>query len=356
MYSSTAKYDKIMPYYDNFSLPVNGEAGGVASNNEAYYSYNYGNVHFVSLDSDGFESGSTKLYDTLGPQVTWLKQDLAANKQKWTVVYFHHPPYTKGTHDSDGSSTLKRLRENLVRILERYKVDLVLNGHSHCYERSYLINGHYGLESTFSFEQHALSSSSGKNDGTSNSCPYIKNAGDPLNGIVFAVVGSSGIVGGSATGYPHNAMYYSNITTGGAIVLEIENNRLDAKWIGSDGLIRDNFTILKDVENNCTGSSTSSTSSSASENIAYETDKTDLHLSVKAVPNPFNNQTQLKISTTSPGDVDIKIYDPYGRIIFRERGNPNQQYMLGRDIPTGIYYVHVTQGAYTQVIKILKQN
>jgi hypothetical protein len=65
-----------------------GQAGGVASNTEAFYSYNYGNIHFVSLDSYGWETGNTRLYDTLGPQMVWLKQDLAANTQPWTVVYF----------------------------------------------------------------------------------------------------------------------------------------------------------------------------------------------------------------------------------------------------------------------------
>jgi len=135
----------------------------------------------------------------------------------------------------------------IVRILERYKVDLVLNGHSHDYERSYLINGHYGLESTFSPATNALSSSSAKYDGTANSCIYIKNSSDPKNGIVYAVVGSAGQLGGTTTGYPHDAMYYSNATIGGALYFEVENNRLNAKWICSDGVVRDNFTIMKDV-------------------------------------------------------------------------------------------------------------
>jgi hypothetical protein len=48
-------------HYQNLPSP-----GGIASNSEAYYSYNYGNTHFISLDSYGWESGSTRLYDTLG--------------------------------------------------------------------------------------------------------------------------------------------------------------------------------------------------------------------------------------------------------------------------------------------------
>ena len=246
--NSTARQaDHVIPYYDMFSLPKLGEAGGVASNTEAFYSYNYGNIHFIALDSYGWETGSTRLYDTLGPQAVWLKQDLAANTQKWTVAYFHHPPYTMGSHNSDTESELINMRGKIIPILERYNVDLVLNGHSHCYERSFLLNGHYGLETTFSAAAHALSSSSALYNGTANSCLYIKNAADTRKGIVFAVVGSAGQVGGSSAGYPHNAMYYSNVTNGGAMFFEVENNRLDAKWIGSDGVIRDNFTMMKDV-------------------------------------------------------------------------------------------------------------
>ncbi|MEO6723261.1 MAG: metallophosphoesterase family protein [Ferruginibacter sp.] len=245
--SPARQADHAIPYYSIFSLPKNGEAGGVPSNTEAFYSYNYANIHFVALDSYGWETGSTRLYDTLGPQVAWLKQDLAANTQQWTVVYFHHPPYTKGSHNSDTETELVNLRQRLVPILERYKVDLVLNGHSHSYERSYPINGHYGLENTFNAGAHALSTSSGKYDGSANSCAYIKNAAEIRNGIVYALAGSSGQVTGTTAGYPHDAMYYSNTSIGGAFYFEVDSNRLDAKWICADSVIRDNFTIFKGV-------------------------------------------------------------------------------------------------------------
>ncbi len=264
--SAARQADHAVPYYDMFSLPKNGEAGGRPSNTEAYYAYNIGNVHFVALDSYGWETGSTRLYDTLGPQAVWLKQDLAANTQAWIVVYFHHPPYSKGGHNSDADAELINIRQRIVPILERFNVDLVLTGHSHSYERSYLMNGHYGLETTFSLTSHALSSSSAKYDGTANSCIYIKNPGDARNGIVYALVGSAGQLGGTTTGYPHNAMYYSNVTNGGTLYFEVENNRLAAKWICSDGVIRDNFTIMKNVNQTSTvsiptGASTTLTAS-----------------------------------------------------------------------------------------------
>ncbi len=245
--NSARQADHQIAYYNIFSLPSAGQAGGVASNTEAYYSYNYGNIHFVSLDSYGWETGNTRLYDTLGPQATWLKQDLEANTQPWTVIYFHHPPYTKGSHNSDTETELINMRQRIVPIFERYKVDLVLSGHSHCYERSYLINGHYSTESTFTPATHALSSSSAKYDGTANSCVYTKNSTALVNGIVYTVVGSAGQLDASTSGYPHNAMYYSNITNGGVLFFEVEDNRLDAKWVCADGVTRDNFTIMKDV-------------------------------------------------------------------------------------------------------------
>jgi len=245
--SSARQADHNIPYYDIFTLPSSGQGGGLSSGTEAYYSYNYGNVHFVALDSYGWETGNTRLYDTLGPQAVWLKQDLAANTQPWTVVYFHHPPYTKGSHNSDTENELINMRQRVVPIFERFKVDLVLAGHSHAYERSYLINGHYGTESTFNPATHALSTSSAKYDGSVNSCTYIKNPTDAVNGIVYVVAGSAGQLEGSSSGYPHNAMYYSNVSIGGALYFEVEGNRLNGKWISGDGIIRDNFTIMKDV-------------------------------------------------------------------------------------------------------------
>lgn len=250
--SSSRQSDHLIPYYDFFDLPTNAECGGQASGTEAFYSYNIGNIHLISLDSYGLEnSGSTRLYDTSGAQVTWLKKDLDSNKMMWTVIYFHHPPYTKGSHNSDTETELVNMRQNLVRILDRYKVDLVVCGHSHSYERSYLINGHYGVENTFSKTAHAVDSSSALYNGSTNSCPYVKNTNNPL-GTVYTVMGCSGRLGGTTSGYPHNAMYYSDVSSGGALMVEVENNHLVGKFICADGVIRDSFHFFKSVEINST--------------------------------------------------------------------------------------------------------
>jgi hypothetical protein len=178
----------------------------------------------------------------------WLEQDLKQNKQKWTMVYWHHPPYTMGSRNSDTEKDLQSIRENVIPILEKYKVDLVLNGHSHVYERSQMIKGHYGLEGTYNSSIHAASSSTGKYDYSKDSCPYIKNSESADNkGIIYVVSGNGASNGRSQANYPHNAMVYSNDKNGGALYLEVEGNRLDAKFITEDGSVKDQFTILKDV-------------------------------------------------------------------------------------------------------------
>ena len=70
-------------YYDIFSLPKNGEAGGVPTGTEAYYSFDYANVHFICLNSMGIPrtNGSAML--------TWLEDDLMSTTQDWQIAFFH---------------------------------------------------------------------------------------------------------------------------------------------------------------------------------------------------------------------------------------------------------------------------
>ncbi|RYE59479.1 MAG: metallophosphoesterase family protein [Sphingobacteriales bacterium] len=234
-------------YYQNFSMPVNGEAGGVPSHTQSYYSFDIGNIHFLSLDSYGMEENALRLYDTASPQVIWMKKDLETNKNKgWTVAFWHHPPYTMGSHNSDKEGELIKIRENFIRILERYGVDLVLCGHSHLYERSKLLNGHYGPSTSFDSSKHNVSASTGLYNGGKNSCPYIKNESN-TTGIVYVVSGSAGQLTYTQDTYPHKAMYYSDNTVAGAVMLEVEGNRLDLKWITTTGEVKDKFTMMKNV-------------------------------------------------------------------------------------------------------------
>ena len=116
--------DFFFGYYDAFTLPQNGEAGGVASGNEYYFSFDQGPIHFVGLDSTGDVSTNGLMY-------RWLEQDLKANSNEWLIAYWHHPPYSRGSHNSDVDPTQIALRHNFVPLFETHGVDLVLCGHSH---------------------------------------------------------------------------------------------------------------------------------------------------------------------------------------------------------------------------------
>jgi acid phosphatase type 7 len=222
------------PYYDIFSLPRSGEAGGLASGTEAYYSFDYANIHFICLES--FETNRS----TSGPMLTWLRNDLANTTQPWIVAFFHHPPYSKGSHDSDTEIELKEMRQNALPILENAGVDLVLSGHSHSYERSFLIDGHYGTSGTFSTAMKKNGGSGRENGTGAYRKPTYGMAAH--EGAVYAVAGSSGQATGGALNHP--AMFLS-LNSLGSLVLDVNGNRLDAAFLDHAGVRRDYFTILK---------------------------------------------------------------------------------------------------------------
>lgn len=240
----------LIPYYSVFNkTPQQGELGGVPSLHKEFYSFNYANIHFVSLDSYGIEATTYHLWDSLGPQYQWLEQDLQQDHSLWKVVYFHHPPFTMGTHNSDTESDLVLIRQNISRLLEKHGVDLVINGHSHVYERSWLQQGHYDLEPTFNKLIHTVDSSSARYDGSINSCPYKKDSATN-KGTVYVVAGEAGKLGYGQTNYPHDSKCFSDFAKGGAFYFEVEDNRLDAFYLEEDSLIHDQFTIFKNVNQN----------------------------------------------------------------------------------------------------------
>ncbi len=227
-------------YPQIFTLPTAGESGGLASGSEFFYSFDYGNIHFIALDSSS-NNGSRA---PGSPMLNWLTADLAATTQDWIIAFWHHPEYSKGSHDSDAEVVLQEMRENVVPILESGGVDLILSGHSHSYERSFLVDGHHGLAST-------LTPAMLLNDGDGNPAgdgAYIKPgpAGTPNEGAVHAVVGSSGKTEAGGT-LDHPVMYTSQLSLG-SLVLDIFGNRLDAAFVDDTGTVQDEFTILKALQ------------------------------------------------------------------------------------------------------------
>jgi len=98
-----------------------------------YYSFDWSNAHFVSLDSNLLLSSRATA------MLNWLDADLAATSQKWRIVVLHHPPYPTGFHVGDPLCVAAK--QLVVPIVERHGVQLVLSGHEHGYERSHPLAG-----------------------------------------------------------------------------------------------------------------------------------------------------------------------------------------------------------------------
>ena len=92
---------------------------------------------------------------------SWLCEDLASTTQDWVFTFWHHPPYTKGSHDSDAETQLIEMRQRFNPVIEYFGSDLNLTGHSHSYERSVLVDGHYGSSSTYDPAVHAKDTDNG---------------------------------------------------------------------------------------------------------------------------------------------------------------------------------------------------
>jgi len=223
-------------YYDIFQMPTNGAAGGVASGTEAYYSFDHGMIHFICLDSEGSDT------TTNGPMANWLRADLLANTNRWLIAFYHHAPYSKGSHDTDlpAETKMRAMRENFSPILEAGGVDLVLAGHSHSYERSFLLTGHYGDSSSLTANMK-VDPGNGRPEGTG---AYLKPQGAsiPRRGTVYAVVGSSS---DALSGTLNHPVMVTGEIGRGSLVLDVTTNRLDAKFIRETGATNDSFTILK---------------------------------------------------------------------------------------------------------------
>ncbi|KQM75255.1 metallophosphoesterase [Pedobacter sp. Leaf216] len=113
-------------FYNSFNLP----------RDNLNYSYDYGNIHFVVVNS-GFAQGAAKEGRTLmqkgSTDYNWLDRDLASAKKNknitWIILYAHYPIY------SFGVSHVPEWQYNLLPLIDKYQVDLCLTGHRHVYER-----------------------------------------------------------------------------------------------------------------------------------------------------------------------------------------------------------------------------
>ena len=301
------------PYYDVFTHPKNGEAGGVASGNEAYYSFNYSNIHFVCLESNIDSFGNANM----NQMISWIHTDLSTNVMPWTIVYFHCAPYSMGYHNTDVSDEGIFMRENIVPILESYNVDLVLNGHSHDYERTYLMKGHFGSSSTFNSSMIV--------DAGSGAMPnYYDKRSSTDSGTVYCVAGCGGSLEPVSSGWPHPAMFIAYDTVYGSMGITVNGDTLAANFIDRNGTIRDNFNIIKHAVIGVNEINSDNTILNIFPNPAYSS------LNINYLQK-YNSEIELSI-INSLGQI-VKTYSEYGSSL-------TTRFEIG-DFPGGVYMVVV---------------
>jgi len=184
-----------------------------------YYSFDYGNTHFLAMSSELND-------DTDMGQYNFVKLDLSKARSNpltdWIIVYFHRPFYSgSGSEDSD-------LRDMYQPLFENYGVDLVLTGHAHNYQRSYPLNYNINRPDSPLIADHQQSQ-------------YNKTTG-----IVFAIVGT----GGESIQSVDKKPYLANIYEGfGCLNVEINGKTLSAEFYTDKGNTIDHFEIIKDKIN-----------------------------------------------------------------------------------------------------------
>ncbi|MFP2905973.1 metallophosphoesterase, partial [Pyxidicoccus sp. 3LFB2] len=193
------------PYLDNFYLPANNPRG-----TERYYSFDWGNVHFVALDSNCLRGSATADRCRAEEQLAWLQQDLAASRAHWKVVYLHHPLWSSGKYGS-----YVPLRQQLAPILEAGGVDLVFAGHEHDYERTRPMRGD------------------------------AEAASGTARGITYAVVGSGGASLRPFTTAKPAWSVVRDAENNGFLEVSVQADTLSAQMVTPSGKVLDSFSLTK---------------------------------------------------------------------------------------------------------------
>lgn len=234
-------------YQAIFSPAEDGRSGGVPSGSRLYYSAEIGDVHLIVLDP--WYSWWITTPDAAHPgwqkQLEWLRRDLAASTRRFLVVVNHFPLYGDGNYDSDNSLTAS-LRTAVVPLFDEHGVDLVIAGHDHTYQRSYLISGAVGPRSEFDREKHVKFAGDGRDQ------PIVKQAGKN-GGTIYVISGAGGGVRpGGAFNHPvmipfseHQGRPKRGIAVPSSFVFEVEGDTLRGWNVDTSGVAIDHFTLIK---------------------------------------------------------------------------------------------------------------
>lgn len=278
-------YDNAATYLDSYYLPHNNK-----QSSERYYSYRWGSTFFINMDSNiDFNPGSD--------QYEFLTDALKSEDYKtadWTFVYFHHPPYCELWDSWDGDDNV---RNHLVPLFEKYNVDMVLNGHTHGYERGELNRVHYII-------------TGGGGGGLDT---YARD----FNHIDVSL----------------EKHHYSIININGRI--------LNFKAVDINGNIIDTFSIDK------------STTGSIKTGAVINNYKLEQNF-----PNPFNPDTKISFNIPENSQTNLTVYNLLGENVaelvngFLIAGH-YEEYFSGKELASGIYYYRLNAGKYSETRKMV---
>jgi hypothetical protein len=175
------------------------------------YSYDYGNVHIVVLDSQEDEEKAIN-GSILDVQKTWLENDLKNTDKPWKLVFFHKTPYY-----NKATRTNEAIKAAFSPIFDKYHVDVVFNGHDHGISRTYPINNDTFVDSI-------------------------------SKGTVYYVTGRSGNKYYTDLSQKvWDAFFYDPQDQPNYITAEVDGNKLTLKAVKADGTLIDNYVMDKDA-------------------------------------------------------------------------------------------------------------
>jgi hypothetical protein len=339
--------DGEVSYKADFTLPTRGEAGGYPSGTEDYYSFNFANIHFVALTVENNVSPS-------GAEKTWLQNDLANNKSDWLIAYMHRPMHSAGYHPTDGDATALAMKSNWLPLLEAAGVDLILAGHNHVYERTYLLDNFIG-NSTSITPANKIDTALGR-IGVDHA--YQKEPGKPHQGEIFIECESGGTSNDPShlpVPFSFTPVVFKQSNDEGSLVIDVTgSNRMDVKFLCdqpdlfTQSHIWDSLTIIKAPK----------VTSAESDRIVVPNE-----FSISNYPNPFNPSTKISYSLPQRGAIKIVIFDLLGRTVAslvdgeKEKGLHVVDWSgkddNGNNLASGMYVAQLRAGEFIKNTKML---
>ncbi|POM64392.1 Calcineurin-like phosphoesterase [Phytophthora palmivora] len=224
-------------YNTRFKMPYE-ESGGTLN---MWYSFNHGPIHFTSLSSETDYPGSPTNRMTpvspqngnFGDQLAWIEADLKkadANRANvpWIFVGLHRPLYSVLNSENDvPNKQTARIQEAFEKLLLKYKVDVVLAGHKHYYERDFPVAKNKAVM-----------------DGVSDDYKVYDNPQAP----VHILTGGAGQVEGMSRPPSHTASWnaVSDYEHFGYSMLEANRTALVWRYVlSSDQSVQDEFVMYK---------------------------------------------------------------------------------------------------------------